>query len=142
MPDAHELLISDITEMGPGYCVLGIEPAPGGRWRTVRPMPQSAYAWREFPHRRGDYIRVELTPRQTDPPHLEGHVTSRLVATNRAATEEELVACLRQAELAASLIGLFGTPASAQPLRGRRRVGVSLCGQPIGVRLRPAGCSV
>lgn len=68
MPDTHELLISDITEMGRGYCVLGIEPAPSGRWRTVRPMPQNAYAWLEFPHQRGDYIRVELTPRQTDPP--------------------------------------------------------------------------
>lgn len=41
-----------------------------------------------------------------------------MTATRRAATEEELVACLRQAELAASLIGLFGTPAQPSPYGG------------------------
>ncbi len=119
MPNTHELLISDITEMGPGYCVLGIEPAPGGRWRTVRPVPQGAYAWpREFPHQRGHYIRADLSPTETDPPHFEDHAALRLTATNRTATEEELVACLRQAELAASLLGLFGTPVQPSPYGG------------------------
>ena len=114
MAAARELLLSDITEMGPGFCVLAIEPGGAGRWQTVRPLPQRSMAWpAPFPHKRRDYVRAELFPFETDPPHFEDHQTGELRPTGRTATEADLVGGLRQAEMAASIPELFG--ASVQP---------------------------
>jgi hypothetical protein len=39
------LILSDITEMGSGLCVIGIEQVGKNEFHSVRPMPPMGYAW-------------------------------------------------------------------------------------------------
>ncbi len=105
----RELILSDITEMGSGLCVIGIESACENLFRSVRPIPLRGFAWdRSFPHQRGHGVR--FAPRHTSalPPHCEDQNTFGLQASGRRLNEIELVSTLQRAEVSADLEGLFG----------------------------------
>ncbi|PYV18963.1 MAG: hypothetical protein DMG21_03340 [Acidobacteria bacterium] len=106
-----ELILSDITIMGPGYCVIGLEQTNAGSFHSVRPLPQWGYAWREpFRFTRGDYVETQLTPaRRPRPPHIEDRQSDGLRATERKLSDARLVEVLSLAEVSSSLEGLFGT---------------------------------
>jgi len=127
-----ELILSDVTRMGMGLCVIGLERTEGG-YRSVRPGPTRGHAWpSQFPYHRGDRLQMELLPAVGEiPPHLEDHRSNGLMKKLGAHDEAELLACLRQAEMARSLKELFGCPVQVQrrggfiwPTRARR----SICG--------------
>ncbi len=101
-----ELLVSEITRMNDGYCVLGLEQAHS-QFRSVRPLPRRRYAWLNFPYRRGDRVAFDFSTAFTVPPHTE----DRNAANDRKigfVSESQLIATLKQAELAASVKELFG----------------------------------
>lgn len=103
-----ELLISEITRMGQGFCVIGLEPTASG-FSSVRPVPWGGGAWIQFPYQRADKLTYDFDPMPVTSPHLE----DRRAAHPRklgAVTETELVQSLKQAEVATSVTGLFGCP--------------------------------
>jgi hypothetical protein len=132
----RELILSDITVMGPGYCVIGLEraaqtcfptsaafPAPeslpaadlqkeqvgAARFRSVRPMPRIGAAWpKTFPYSRGSVVRFVAAPTSASPPHLEDQNTHGLAPAGKEVGELELFDMLLRAEVSANLEGLFG----------------------------------
>jgi hypothetical protein len=118
-----ELILSDITVMGPGYCVIGLEQISPAAFRSVRPMPPWGFAWREpFDHRRGDCVRFRGIPaRMTQPhvPHVEDQPSQGLLGTGRSLDEEALVECLRKAEVSTNLQELFGCTVELSSRGGR-----------------------
>ena len=122
----RELILSDITVMGQGYCVIGLERIGPERFRSVRPMPPTGYAWREpFPYKRGDCVRFRPTTAGMAPaPHVEDQPCAGLEAAGRTLDEGELIASLRKAEVAVDLEHLFGCEPRAST-RGGKAVWVS-----------------
>ncbi len=111
-----ELLISEITLMGMGFCVIGLEHNID-RFRSLRPIPRSSYAWSKFQYGRADKVAFDLSSMPVTPPHIE----DRLAANDKklgSVTEAELVKCLKQAEVAASIKGLFGCDVHPSPRGG------------------------
>ncbi len=105
----RELILSDITVMGPGYCVIGLERVGQDAFRSVRPMPQIGAAWpRTFPYVRGSIVRFVPAPTSAAPPHLEDQNTHGLAPAGEEVGELELVDMLRTAEVSANLEELFG----------------------------------
>ncbi len=105
----RELILSDITEMGSGLCVIGIEPACENLFRSVRPIPPRGFAWeRSFPYQRGNGVRFASRRTSVFPPHCEDQNTFGLQASGRCLNEIELVSTLQRAEVSAELEGLFG----------------------------------
>jgi hypothetical protein len=105
----RELIVSDITEMGSGLCVIGIELATGDLFRSVRPIPPLGFAWdRAFPHKRGSQVRFTSRPTSVCPPHCEDQNTNGLQASGTCPSEVELVGMLQRAEVSTELEGLFG----------------------------------
>jgi len=106
-----ELILSDITVMGQGYCVIGLERVSPDSYRSVRPMPPQAFSWREpFPYNRGDCVRFDPVPFVVSRPHLEDQQSRGLIKTGRSLSETELVECLRKAEVSPDLEHLFDCP--------------------------------
>jgi hypothetical protein len=104
----RELILSDITEMGSGLCVIGIEPATENLFRSIRPIPPRGFAWdRSFPHKRGSEVRFASRATSVCPPHSEDQNTYGLQASGRFLSELELVNMLQRAEVSAELEGLF-----------------------------------
>ena len=104
-----ELILSDITVMGQGYCVIGLEQISPDSYRSVRPMPPQAFAWREpFPYTRGDGVRFDPVPTVASPPHLEDQQSRGLIKTARTLNETQLIECLRKAEVSPDVEHLFG----------------------------------
>jgi len=105
-----EVIISDITMMRDGYCVIALEQVGPGLFRSVRPMPLWGFAWRApFPHQRGDHVECDLRPgKDACPPHVEDLQRGTLQPTSRKIGEAELIRYLRQAEFSENLHGLFG----------------------------------
>lgn len=105
-----ELILSDITVMGQGYCVIGLEQDSAGSYRSVRPRPPWGFTWREpFPFKRGHRVRCQLRlSAGLESPHLEDWDSNGLIGTGVYLTEDELVGCLKAAEVSSSLEGLFG----------------------------------
>jgi len=105
-----EVILSDITIMRDGYCVIALEQVAPDEFRSVRPSPLWGFAWRPpFPHRRGDHVECDLRPRTgAHPPHLEDLQPGELKATGRKTAEMDLIRCLRHAEFAENLQDLFG----------------------------------
>ena len=56
-----KLLITEITRMGPAFCVIGLQ-RENERIHSIRPVPASANGWIHFPHQRGDILEFSLTP--------------------------------------------------------------------------------
>lgn len=112
-----ELILSDITLMGEGYCVIGLEQIADSSFRSTRPFPRNAFAWREpFPFKRGDAVYFEPIPTTARRPHIEDQRSDGLRNAGRFVNEDGLVECLRKAEVARDLQHLFDcqTQASAQ----------------------------
>lgn len=101
-----ELLISDITRMQPGYCVIGIERTSAG-FRSVRPIPVRSKRWFALPFRRADKVAFDpsFTPRER--PHFEDQIGANHRKLGSVA-ENELIQCLKKAEIGGSLRELFG----------------------------------
>ena len=105
----RELILSDITEMGSGLCVIGMEPACENLFRSVRPIPPRGFAWdRSFPYQRGNGVRFASRQTSAFPPHCEDQNTFGLQASGRCLNELELVSMLQRAEVSAEMEGLFG----------------------------------
>jgi hypothetical protein len=104
-----ELILSDITVMGLGYCVIGLERTAQGVFRSVRPMPHRSYAWpTTFPYNRGNKVRFMPAATLASPPHLEDQNTHGLAPAGEGVSELDLVVMLQGAEVSANLEGLFG----------------------------------
>lgn len=103
-----ELILSDITVMGEGYCVIGLEEVSPNSYHSVRPMPPWGFAWREpFPFKRGDRVRFQSRPTTVARPHLEDQKTSGLIGTGTSVDEDGLIQRLKEAEVAVDLQHLF-----------------------------------
>jgi hypothetical protein len=111
-----ELLISETTRMGSRTCVLGLETINLG-FRSVRPVPAGSVAWQFFPYRRGDRVAFELSDAHTTQPHVEDRVAGGHRKLG-SATENELVTCLRQAEVGRTIKDLFGCQLHLSPKGG------------------------
>ena len=99
-----------------GFCVIGLERNKD-RFGSLRPIPQSSYAWNKFQYGRADKVAFELSSMPVTPPHIE----DRLATNDRnlgSVTEVELVKCLKQAEVATSTNGLFGCDVHPSPRGG------------------------
>jgi hypothetical protein len=127
-----KLLITEITRMGPAFCVIGLEREKN-RIRSVRPVTATANSWMHFPYHRGDVLRCDLAPFSGSKPHVEDRVSTRGFQKESAVPEPEVVAYLRKAEIATSLEDLFscvlhenqtGSGLFAKPQEAKR----SVCG--------------
>ena len=130
-----ELLISEITRMAEGFCVIGLARSQAGFY-SLRPMPRVGFAWQPFPYWRADRIAFELSLLPLVAPHLEDRQAgdhSRLGAVSEA----ELVACLKQAETATSVPELFGCNVNPSP-----RGGPASCVEPEEARRSICGCAI
>ena len=101
-----ELLISEITRMGQGFCEIGLE-RNDNTFTSVRPVPWGGGSWIQFPYERADRISFELDPMPVTGPHFEDQRAAHPRKINTV-TEMELVQCLKRAEIATSVTGLFG----------------------------------
>jgi hypothetical protein len=103
-----ELILSDITVMGQGYCVIGLEQISPESFRSVRPMPPWGFAWRDpFPFRRGDHVTTTLRPVEVKAPHIEDQQSDGLRGMRARLSESDLVQILKKAEVTDSLEKLF-----------------------------------
>src|SRR5271154_4436400 len=102
-----KLLITEITRMGPAFCVIGLQREKD-KIHSVRPVTASANSWLHFPYQRGDILQCELAPFSGAKPHIEDRVSTRGFQKEAAVPEPEVVAFLRKAEFAGSLPDLFG----------------------------------
>ena len=127
-----KLLITEITRMGPAFCVIGLQ-RENEKIQSIRPLPSFANGWTHFPHQRGDVLECALTPFPGAKPHVEDRVSTRGFKFVTAVPEAETVVYLRKSELAQSLPGLFdcrihenrkGSGHYAKPQEARR----SICG--------------
>ncbi len=113
-----ELILSEITLMRPGHCVIGLEQTPQG-YRSVRPLPRAGNAWPSpFRHGRGERLRFQLTELPPVRPHVEDRQSSGTIAATDRVSEEALVGFLRQAEIGNVLQELFGCNVRESPMGG------------------------
>jgi len=129
-----EIALSDITVMGQGYCVIGLEQLAPGRIRSVRPRPVRGFAWRDpFPFRRGASMKCNLTATSCAAPHIEDRQSTGLLPTGRWLSEDDLIRCLNHAEVSQDLKGLFGCALNSDSRGGnwwadRKEATRSICG--------------
>jgi hypothetical protein len=102
-----KLLITEITRMGPAYCIIGLQHE-NERIQSIRPVPSFSNGWPHFPHHRGDILECALTPFPGAKPHVEDRVSTRGFKRISAVPEAETVVYLRKSELAQRLVDLFG----------------------------------
>jgi len=106
---SSEIVLSDITVMGPGYCVIGLKQLAPGSIQSVRPFPPEAFAWRDpFQFRRGESVLCRLRAAPPSSPHVEDRQSAGLTRTRRSLSEEDLIRFLNYAEVSSDLKGLFG----------------------------------
>jgi hypothetical protein len=101
-----KLLITEITRMGPAFCVIGLQ-RDNQKILSIRPIPSSAVGWMHFPHHRGDILEFSLAPFPGDLPHVEDRIATRDFRKSAAIAEPDVAGYLRRAECADSLPGLF-----------------------------------
>jgi len=102
-----KLLITEITRMGPAFCVIGLQ-RENEKIQSIRPVPASGNSWMYFPHQRGDILEFSLTPFAGAKPHVEDRTSVQGFRKSAELTEAEIVPYLRRAECARSLPELFG----------------------------------
>ena len=102
-----KLLITEITRMGPAFCVIGLQREKE-KIQSIRPVPSSANGWPYFPHHRGDVLEFSLAPFPGARPHVEDRTSTRGFQQASAVPEVEVVTYLRKAEFSRSLPDLFG----------------------------------
>jgi len=104
-----EIVLSDITVMGQGYCVIGLEQIAPGSLQSVRPLPPLGFAWRDpFQFRRGESVFCSLTSAPASKPHVEDRQSAGLTRTGRSLSEDDLIRFLNHAEVSSDVKGLFG----------------------------------
>lgn len=101
-----KLLITEITRMGPAFCVIGLQ-RDQQKLQSIRPVSSTANSWLYFPHKRGEILECSLTPFSGAPPHVEDRVSTRGFQKCSTVAENEVAGYLRKAECADSLSGLF-----------------------------------
>ena len=101
------LLITEITRMGPAFCVVGLQREKD-KIQSVRPVSATANSWLHFPYHRGDVLQCELAPFSGAKPHVEDRVSTCGFHKESTVPETEVVTYLRKAETAGSLQELFG----------------------------------
>ena len=116
MPLATELLISEITIMGPGFCVIGLE-RDNERFRSLRPIPRSSFSWPSFGYKRGDRVAFELSRISARQPHTEDRQAGNHQGLG-SLSEHELLQRLKQAEVAGSIRELFSCDVHPSPRGG------------------------
>jgi len=102
-----KLLITEITRMGPAFCVIGLQREKE-KIRSVRPVSATANSWLHFPYHRGDVLQCDLAPFFGSTPHIEDRVSTRGFQKESTVAEPEVVTYLRKAEIADALPELFG----------------------------------
>ncbi len=102
-----KLLITEITRMGPAFCVIGLQREKD-KIRSVLPVSATANSWMHFPYHRGDVLQCDLAPFSGSKPHIEDRVSTRGFQKESTVSEPEVVTYLRKAEIAGSLPELFG----------------------------------
>ncbi|MGA2095304.1 MAG: hypothetical protein ABSH39_03320 [Candidatus Acidiferrum sp.] len=107
-----KLLITEVTRMGPAFCVIGLQ-RENQKIHSVRPVSPNTNGWMDFPHQRGDILQCELTPFPGAKPHIEDRVSTRGFQKDSTVSELETVTYLRKAEIAHSMRELFGCPVHA-----------------------------
>ena len=101
-----KLLITEITRMGPAFCVIGLQREMG-KIQSIRPV-SAAGGWKRFPYRRGDILECSLFHFSAAKPHIEDRASRGGFLKSAAIPEPEIVTWLRKAECSQSLGGLFG----------------------------------
>ena len=102
-----KLLITEITRMGPAFCVIGLV-RENEEIHSIRPVHANALGWSYFPYQRGDILECTLAPCPAAKPHVEDRVTIPGLQKSSSIPEAEVVVWLRKAETASSLPELFG----------------------------------
>jgi hypothetical protein len=124
-----KLLITEITRMGPAFCVIGLQRVKD-KIRSVRPVTTTANSWLHFPYQRGDVLQCDFAPFSGA---VEDRISTHGFQKEAAVPEPEVVTFLRKAEIAGSLPDLFGcalhenrrgSGLHAMPLEPKR----SICG--------------
>jgi hypothetical protein len=114
-----EIVLSDITVMGQGYCVIGLKQLTPGSIQSVRPRPPWGFAWRDpFEFQRGESVSCQLTPLDAPKPHIEDHQSTGLSRTGRSLSEDDLIRFLNFAEVSSDRQGLFGCPLGSDTRAG------------------------
>lgn len=103
----NKLLITEITRMGPAFCVIGLHREKE-RIHSVRPISSTANSWLYFPYHRGDVLRCDLAPLAGSGPHVEDRISTCGFQRDATVSEGQVVTYLRLAEFAGSLPDLFG----------------------------------
>ncbi|SRR6266403_256139 len=111
-----ELLISEITLMRRGFCVIGLERNEA-RFRSLRPVPRHSTAWDKFQYGRADEVAFDLSTIPVTSPHIEDRLSARDKKLG-SSTEAKLVECLKQAEMANSIRELFCCDVHSSPRGG------------------------
>jgi hypothetical protein len=101
------LLITEITRMGPAFCVVGLQ-RENDKIRSVRPVSTTANSWLHFPYQRGDVLQCDLAPFSGAKPHVEDRVSTRGFQKESTVPEQAVATFLRKAEIAGTLPELFG----------------------------------
>jgi hypothetical protein len=127
-----KLLITEITRMGPAFCVIGLQHDQQ-KFQSIRPVLSSAHGWRHFPYQRGEILECSLGPFSGTAPHIEDRISTRGFRKCSAVAEHEVAGYLRKAECSDYLRDLFecriyenkrGSGTHALPAEARR----SICG--------------
>lgn len=105
----QEIVLSDITVMAQGYCVIGLKQLAPGSIQSVWPIPPRGFAWRDpFQFQRGESVLCSLTSAPPSRPHVEDQQSTDLTRTGRSLSEDDLIRFLNYAEVSSDLKGLFG----------------------------------
>lgn len=130
-----ELLVSEITRMNHGFCVIGLERT-SGHFRLLRPLPRYGYAWRRFPYKRADKVAFDFRATLAPPPHTEdrGTTSDRKLGF---VSEDELVTSLRDAEVTTCIKEMFGCD-----VRMSRRGGEAVFVLPGEAKRSICGCEI
>lgn len=127
-----KLLITEITRMGPAFCVIGLQHEQQ-KFQSIRPVPTTVNGWLHFPYRRGEVLECSIAAICGSAPHVEDRTLTREFRKSATVGESDTVAYLCKAECADSLRSLFecavyenkpGSGAYALPAEARR----SICG--------------
>jgi hypothetical protein len=99
-------------------------------------MPPWGFAWREpFPFKRGDRVHAQCRPTTAPRPHVEDQQSSGLSGTGSSLAEDDLIECLKNAEVSQNLEHLFDCPVQPSP-----RGGHALCVIPQDAKRSICGC--
>jgi hypothetical protein len=101
-----KLLITEITRMGPAFCVIGLQREKE-KIQSVRPIAPTG-GWMHFPYVRGDILECSLVSVSPAKPHIEDRLATQGFRKSAGISEPEVVTWLRKAEFSQSLSGLFG----------------------------------